>query len=197
MGVSMELIKALRERTAAGIVDCKKALEETGGDVDKAVEYLIRKGLAKVKQKGKEALEGLIYSYVHPGGRVGVLVEVNCNTDFVARTKEFQEFTENVAMQIAAMAPLYISAEDVPPDEIEKQKEVFRQQTKEMKKPEKVVEKIVDGKMKKWFEEVCLLNQPFIKDDKKTIDSLRGELISKTGENIQVRRFVRYALGEK
>ncbi len=197
MAISMDLIKALRERTAAGITDCKKALEETDGDIDKAVDFLVRKGLAKMKEKGKEALEGVVHSYVHPGGKIGVLVEVNCNTDFVARTEEFKEFAEDVAMQIAAMNPVYISREGVPGEDIQKQRDIFMEQVREMKKPENVLEKIVDGKMSKWYMEVCLLDQAFIRDDKKSIDTLRGELIAKTGENIQVRRFVRYMLGEK
>jgi elongation factor Ts len=194
---SMDMIKALRERTAAGISDCKKALEASELDLDKAAEYLVRKGLAKIKEKGKEALEGAVHGYIHPGGRVGVIVEVNCNTDFVARTPEFLEFAENVAMQIAAMNPTYVSKDQVSEEVRAKQREIFMEQAGELKKPEKVLEKIVDGKMEKWFTEVCLLDQPFIKDDRKTVDSLRGELVAKTGENIQIRRFVRYALGEK
>jgi elongation factor Ts len=197
MAISMDLIKTLRERTAAGITDCKKALEQTDGDIEKAVDFLVRKGLAKMKEKGKEALEGVVHSYVHPGGKIGVLVEVNCNTDFVARTHEFQEFAEDVAMQIAAMNPVYVSQEGVPEEDIRKQREIFMEQVRELKKPDNVLEKIVDGKMKKWYTEVCLLDQAFIRDDKKSIDTLRGELITKTGENIQVRRFVRYMLGEK
>ena len=194
---SMDLIKALRERTAAGIADCKKALEASELDLDKAAEYLIRKGLARIKEKGKEALEGVIHGYIHPGGRIGVIVEVNCNTDFVARTPEFQEFADNVAMQIAAMNPSFVSKDQISEEARSKQREIFLEQARELKKPEKVLGKIVDGKMDKWFTEVCLLDQPFIRDDKRTLDSLRGELIAKTGENIQVRRFVRYSLGEK
>jgi elongation factor Ts len=197
MAISMDLIKALRERTAAGIGDCKKALEATGGDIEKAVEFLVRKGLAKVKERGKEALEGVVHSYVHGGGRIGVLVEVNCNTDFVARTEEFKDFADNVAMQIAAMSPVYVSRDAIPQEDIRKQRDIFMEQAQELKKPQNVLEKIVDGKMSKWYTEVCLLDQPFIRDDKKSIDTLRGELIAKTGENIQVRRFTRYMLGEK
>jgi elongation factor Ts len=197
MTVSMDLIKTLRERTAAGISDCKKALEACDGDIEKAVEFLIRKGLAKMKERGKEALEGVIRSYVHAGGKIGVLVEVNCNTDFVARTPDFEEFAENVAMQVAAMNPCYVSRDVVPDQDLMRQREAFAEQAKELGKPEKVLDKIVDGKMNKWFTEVCLLDQPFIKDDKKSIEDLRGQLITKTGENIQVRRFVRFSLGEK
>lgn len=197
MAISMDLIKTLRERTAAGITDCKKALEETDGDIEKAIDFLVRKGLARMKEKGKEALEGVVQGYVHPGGKIGVLVEVNCNTDFVARTQEFQDFAEDVAMQIAAMNPSYISRDIVPEEDLRKQREIYMEQVRELKKPENVLEKIVDGKMNKWYTEVCLLDQAFIRDDKKSIDTLRGELIAKTGENIQVRRFVRYMLGEK
>ncbi len=197
MAISMELIKELRQRTAAGITDCKKALEAEDGDLDNAAEYLVRKGIAKMKEKGKEALEGVIHSYVHPGGKIGVLAEINCNTDFVARTKEFQQFAEDVTMQIAAMSPLYIGPDNVPEEDLNKQRDIFMEQARELKKPEKMLAQIAEGKIKKWFSEVCLLEQPFVKDDKKNIDVLRGELIAKTGENIQVRRFVRYSLGEK
>lgn len=197
MTISMDLIKTLRERTAAGISDCKNALESTDGDVEKAMDLLIRKGLAKMKEKGKEALEGVVNSYLHSGGRIGVLVEVNCNTDFVARTKEFQDFADDVAMQIAAMNPVYVSRDSISEGDVNRQRELFMEQAKDLKKPEKVLDKIVDGKINKWYTEVCLLDQSFIRDDKKTVDSLRGELITKTGENIQVRRFVRYVLGEK
>ena len=195
--VSMEQIKELRQRSGAGISSCKKALEETGGDMAKAVEYLQKKGLAKAKAKGKEAREGIVHGYIHPGGRVGVMVEVNCNTDFVARTEDFTDFAENVAMQIAAMSPLWVDSESVPEDALAKQKEIFGEQAKASGKPEKVIDKIVEGKIRKWYSEVCLLSQPYVQDDKQTIDDLRGSLISKTGENIVVSRFVRYELGEK
>ena len=197
MALSMDLIKELRQRTAAGITDCKKALEAEDGDLEKAAEYLVRKGIAKMKEKGKEALEGLIHSYVHQGGKLGVLAEINCNTDFVARTKEFQQFAEDVAMQIAAMSPLYIAPDNIPEEDLNRQRDIFMEQARELKKPEKILAQIAEGKIKKWFSEVCLLEQPFVKDDKKTIEVLRGELIAKTGENIQVRRFMRYSLGEK
>ncbi len=195
--VSMEQIKELRQRSGAGISSCKKALEETGGDMAKAMEYLQKKGLAKARARGKEAREGIVHAYIHPGGRVGVMVEVNCNTDFVARTEDFTDFAENVAMQIAAMSPLWVDSEAVPEDALAKQKEIFGEQAKASGKPEKVIEKIVEGKIKKWYSEVCLLDQPYVQDDKQTIDGLRGALISKTGENIVVSRFVRYELGEK
>jgi elongation factor Ts len=195
--VSMDQIKELRQRSGAGISSCKKALEETGGDLAKAIEYLQKKGLAKAKAKGKEAREGIVHAYIHPGGRVGVMVEVNCNTDFVARTEDFTDFAENVAMQIAAMNPLWVDSETIPEDALAKQKEIFGEQAKASGKPEKVIEKIVEGKIRKWYSEVCLLSQPYVQDDKQTIDDLRGALISKTGENIVVSRFVRYELGEK
>ncbi|MBW2260442.1 MAG: elongation factor Ts [Deltaproteobacteria bacterium] len=195
--VSMDQIKELRQRSGAGISSCKKALEETGGGMSEAIEYLQKKGLAKAKAKGKEAREGIVHAYIHPGGRVGVMVEVNCNTDFVARTEDFTDFSENVAMQIAAMSPLWVDTESVPDDALAKQKEIFGEQAKASGKPEKVIEKIVEGKIRKWYSDVCLLNQPYVQDDKQTIDALRGSLISKTGENIVVSRFVRYELGEK
>jgi elongation factor Ts len=195
--VDMELIKELRQRSGAGISSCKKALEETGGDLDKSIEYLQKKGLAKAKAKGKEARENIVHAYIHPGGRVGVMLEVNCNTDFVARTEDFAAFAEDVAMQIAAMNPLYVDQESVPGDALATQKEIFGEQARASGKPDKVIEKIVEGKLRKWYSEVCLLDQPFIRDDKQTVDKLRGSLISKTGENIVVGRFVRYELGEK
>ncbi len=195
--ISMDQIKELRQRSGAGISDCKKALEETSGEMNGAMEYLQKKGLARAKAKGKEAREGIVHSYVHPGGRVGVLVEVNCNTDFVARTTDFTEFAEDVAMQIAAMNPLYVDRDRIPAEDMEKQREIFGAQVRESGKPENILPKIVEGKIAKWYSEVCLLDQVFIRDDTQTIDSLRGTLISKTGENITVSRFVRYELGEK
>jgi len=197
MEITMDLVKALRERTAAGMTDCKKALEETGGELEKAQEYLVRKGLAKMKEKGKEALEGLVFAYVHTGGRIGVLVEVNSNTDFVARTDDFKQFVEDVALQIAAMNPLYISRDHVPAADMARLREGYLEEVAQLTKPQAVLDKIVDGKVAKWLQETCLLEQPFIKDDTTTLEKLRGGLITKTGENIQVRRFVRYALGEK
>jgi elongation factor Ts len=195
--VSLDQIRELRQRCGAGVTSCKKALVETGGDMDKAIEYLQKKGLAKAKAKGKEAREGVVHAYIHPGGRVGVLVEVNCNTDFVARTEDFLTFCEDVAMQIAAMNPLYVDQDSVPEQALGVQKEIFGEQARASGKPEKVIEKIVEGKLRKWYSEVCLLHQPFVREDDKTVDDLRGALISKTGENIVVNRFVRYELGEK
>jgi elongation factor Ts len=195
--VSMEQIKELRERSGAGISACKKALEETDQNMEAALTYLQKKGLLKAKAKGKEAREGLIHSYVHPGGRVGVLVEVNCNTDFVARTDDFVEFADDVAMQIAAMSPLYVDRDSIPTEDLEEQKDIFADQVKSSGKPEKIIPKIVEGKLNKWYTEVCLMDQPYVRDDKQTVDGLRGALISKTGENVSVSRFVRFELGEK
>jgi elongation factor Ts len=195
--VTMEQIKELRQRSGAGISACKKALTETGGNMDDAISYLQKKGLAKAKSKGKEAREGLVHAYIHPGGRVGVMLELNCNTDFVARTPDFAEFAEDVAMQIAAMNPLFIDPESVPETELASQTEIFSEQARASGKPEKVIEKIVEGKLRKWYSEVCLLNQPFIKNDDQSVDDMRGSLIAKTGENVVVSRFIRYELGEK
>lgn len=194
--VSMEQIKELRQRSGVGISSCKKALEETDGNMDEAMEYLQKKGLAKAKARGREAREGIVHAYIHPGGRVGVMVEVNCNTDFVARTEDFVQFADDVAMQIAAMSPLYVDPEGIPAEDLEKQKEIFAEQVKQSGKPDKIIPKIVEGKIAKWFSEVCLLNQPFVKEDKKSVDDMRGALISKTGENVTISRFVRYELGE-
>ena len=188
------LIKELREMTGAGIVDVKEALDETGGDKDKAVELLRKKGLAKqAKKADRVANEGLVESYIHSGGRIGVLVELNCETDFVARTDDFKFLAKEIAMHIAAANPLYVSSEDVPMEVIEKEKEIYKEQSKD--KPADIVEKILEGKIAKYFEEVCLVNQPFIKDGTKTIGDLLGEATGKIGEKIEVRRFARFMLG--
>ncbi len=195
--VSMDKIKELRERTGAGIMDCKRMLTETGGDVEKAVVELQKKGLAKAAKKaGRIATEGVVHAYIHPGSRVGVLLEVNCETDFVARNPDFVEFVEDVAMQVAAMSPQYVKAEDIPDEDRAAQKEIYKAQAAQSGKPDNIVEKMIEGKLKKWAKEVCLYDQPFIRDDKKTIDQIRTALVAKTGENISVRRFVRYELGE-
>jgi elongation factor Ts len=191
------MIKDLRERTGAGMADCKKALVEVGGDVDKAIDYLRAKGLAKAAKKaGREATEGAIVSYIHGGGRIGVLLEVNCETDFVARNEDFQGFTRDVAMQVAAMNPQFVRKEEVAADAVEREREVLLAKAKETGKPEPVVQKMVDGQISKWMKEICLLDQPFVKDPDKTIDQLQQELIAKIGENIKIRRFVRFELGE-
>jgi elongation factor Ts len=193
----MEKIKELRERTGAGVMDCKRVLAECDGDVDGAVVELQKKGLAKAAKKaGRIAADGVVYAYIHPGSRVGVLLEVNCETDFVARGEEFQEFVDDVAMQIAAMSPQYVKEEDIPPADVEAQREIFTAQAAESGKPANIIEKMIEGKVAKWAKEVCLYDQAFIRDDKKTIDGIRTALIAKTGENISVRRFVRYEVGE-
>jgi len=197
MEVTATMIKDLRERTGAGMADCKKALTETGADVDKAIDYLRAKGLAKAAKKaGREATEGLVVSYIHGGGRIGVLVEINCETDFVARNEDFMGFTRDVAMQIAAMAPQFVRTEEVSADAIAHEREVLLAKAKETGKPEPVIQKMVDGQISKWMKEICLLDQPFVKDPDKTINTLQQELIAKIGENIKIRRFTRFELGE-
>jgi len=195
--VTATLIKDLRERTGAGMADCKKALTEVGGDVDKAIDYLRTKGLAKAAKKaGREATEGLVVSYIHGAGRIGVLVEINCETDFVARNEDFQGFTREVALQIAAMNPQFVRRDEVGQDVIDREREVLVAKAKETGKPEPVVQKMVDGQITKWLKEICLLDQAWVKDPDKTIDQVQQELIARLGENIKVRRFVRFELGE-
>jgi elongation factor Ts len=197
MEVTATLIKDLRERTGAGMSDCKKALTEVSGDMDKAIDYLRTKGLAKAAKKaGREATEGAVVSYIHAGGRIGVLVEVNCETDFVARNEDFQAFTRDVAMQIAAMGPMFVRKDEVAEDVVAREREVLLAKAKESGKPEAVVAKMVDGQISKWMKEICLLDQGFVKDPDKTIEQLQQELIAKIGENIKIRRFVRFELGE-
>ena len=195
--ISAGMVKELREITGAGMMDCKKALVETNGDMEKAIEYLREKGLAAAAKKaGRITTEGIVESYIHGGGRIGVLVEVNCETDFVAKTDEFKELVKDIAMQIAAMRPLYVSKDDVPEEVIEKEKNILKAQALNEGKPAQVVEKMVEGRLKKYYEEVCLLEQPFIKDNDKTVKQLVNEKIAKIGENINIRRFVRFELGE-
>ena len=199
--VTAASIKDLRERTGAGMADCKKALVEVEGDVDKAIDYLRTKGLAKAAKKaGREATEGAVVSYIHGGGRIGVLVEINCETDFVARNEDFQAFTRDVALQIAAMNPQFVRKEEVAPDVLEKEKAVLvakaKEDPKNANKPDQVLAKITEGQVSKWMKEICLLDQPWVKDQDKTIEQLQGELIAKIGENIKIRRFVRFELGE-
>ncbi|RJE86783.1 translation elongation factor Ts [Paenibacillus sp. 1011MAR3C5] len=197
MAVSASAVKELRERTGAGMLDCKKALDETGGDVEKAIALLREKGLAAAANKaGRVATEGVVESYIHAGGRIGVLVEINCETDFVAKTDQFREFARDIAMQIAAANPKFVRREEVPAEELEKEKEILKNQALNEGKPEKIVEKMVEGRISKYYEEYCLLEQSFIKDPDKTISNLLNEKISKIGENISIRRFVRYELGE-
>jgi elongation factor Ts len=197
MDVSASTVKELRERTGAGMMDCKKALSETGGDLQKAVDYLRQKGLAAAAKKAdRVAADGAVGAYVHPGGKIGVLVEINCETDFVARTGEFQALLKDIAMQVAAANPRVVRREDVSPAELEKEKAIYRQQALETGKPEKVVEKIVEGKIERFFSEICLLEQSFIKDPDKNVTSVINDAIARLGENIQIRRFARYHLGE-
>jgi len=197
MEVSASVVKELREKTGAGMMDCKKALAETEGDVRKAIDYLRQKGLAAAAKKAdRAAADGAVGAYVHPGGKIGVLVEINCETDFVARTGEFQTLLKDIAMQVAAANPRYIRREDVSPAELDKEKEIYRQQALETGKPEKVIDKIVEGKIDRFYSEVCLLEQSFIKDPDKTISTVINDAIARLGENIQVRRFARYHLGE-
>jgi elongation factor Ts len=195
--ITANLIKDLRERTGAGMADCKKALVESDADVEKAIDYLRKKGLAKAAKKaGREATEGAIVSYIHGGGKIGVMVEINCETDFVARNDDFQQFTKDVAMQIAAMNPTFVRKDEVTDDVVAREREVLLAKAKESGKPEQVVAKMVDGQITKWLKEICLLDQSFVKNPDKTIDQLQQELIAKIGENIRVRRFVRFELGE-
>ena len=199
--ITAALIKDLRERTGAGMADCKKALQEVDGDMDKAVDFLRKKGLAKAAKKaGREATEGLVVSYIHAGGRIGVLVEINCETDFVARNEDFVGFTRDVAMQIAAMNPQVVRKEEVSEEVVAKEREIRIEQAKvdpkNAGKPEAVLAKIIDGQISKWLKEIALLDQPFVKDPNKTIEQIQQELVAKIGENIKVRRFARFELGE-
>jgi elongation factor Ts len=197
MEVSAAVVKELRDKTGAGFMDCKKALAETGGSLEKAVDYLRQKGLAAAAKKAERvATDGAVGAYVHPGGKIGVLVEVNCETDFVARTTEFQALLKDIAMQVAAASPRYVRREDVSVEELEKEKSIYRQQALESGKPEKVVEKIIEGKIERFYSEVCLLEQAFIKDPDKKVSDVVNEAVARLGENIQVRRFARYHLGE-
>ncbi|AKG35195.1 translation elongation factor Ts [Paenibacillus durus] len=197
MAVDAKSVKELRERTGAGMLDCKKALEEAGGDLNKAVEILREKGLSAAANKaGRAATEGVVESYIHAGGRIGVLVEINCETDFVGKTDQFKDFARDIAMQIAAAAPRFVRREEVPAEELEKEKEILRAQALNEGKPEKIVDKMVEGRINKYYEEHVLLEQAFIKDPDKTISNLLNEKVSTIGENISIRRFVRYELGE-
>lgn len=195
--ITAEMVKQLRERTGAGMMDCKKALNETNGDMDKAIEFLREKGLAAAaKKSGRIAAEGIVDAYIHGDGRIGVLLEVNIETDFAAKNNEFKSFVKDVAMQIAAARPEYIRKEEVPAEIIEKEKEILRAQALNEGKPEKIVDKMVEGRIEKYYKEVCLLEQPFIKDPDRTIGQLLTEKIATIGENINIRRFVRFEKGE-
>jgi elongation factor Ts len=195
--ISAEAVKDLRERTGAGFMDCKRALEEANGDVDKAVGLLRERGLAAAAKKaGRDAREGLVSSYIHTGGRVGVLIEVNCETDFVARTDEFQKLVRDLAIQVAGLAPRYVDVDGIPAADLERRRAELAEDAAVAAKPAEIREKIVDGQLKKWYREVCLLEQPF-RDEERSVRDLVTEKIATIGENIRVRRFVRYALGEE
>ncbi len=195
--ISAAMVKQLREKTGAGMMDCKNALSEVEGDIEKAIEFLRKKGLATAQKRAGRALsEGIIQSYIHMNGKLGVLVEVNCETDFVAKNEDFQEFAKNIAMHIAASNPLGITPEDVSEEIIEKEKEIYRAQALDMGKPENVTDKIVEGKLNKFYQESCLLNQPYVRDTDISIADLLNELIARIGENITIKRFVRYQIGE-
>ncbi len=197
MSISAKDVKALRDSTGAGMMDCKKALTESGGNMDEAVKWLRERGIAKAaKRAGKVAAEGAVHSYIHMGGKIGVLVEVNCETDFVARGEEFKQLVSDVCLQICSTAPLAICREELPEDLVEAEKALYVKQAEGTGKPENICAKIAGGKLNKWFKEVCLLDQPFVKDGDKTIAELLTELSGKIGEKIEVRRFVRFQLGE-
>lgn len=197
MTITANLVKELREKTSAGMLDCKKALEETKGDFDKAVEWLRTKGITKAEKKaGRIAAEGMVHAYIHGGNRVGVMIEVNSETDFVARNEQFQQLVKDLALHIAAMAPRYVKVDEIPAEVRETEKRVLMAKAKEEGKKPEMIEKIVEGQLKKWAAEICLLDQKFVKNPDKTIDEILKEAIATIGENIVVRRFVRYELGE-
>jgi elongation factor Ts len=197
VAVTAEMVKELRERTGAGVMDCKHALQETGGDMAEARDWLREHGVARAERRsGRATAEGTMGCYVHAGGKIGVLVEVNCETDFVARTPEFQDFAHQVAMQVAAQHPQYLRREDVPEAVIEKEKSFYRAEVEQAEKPPQVVERIVEGKLDRFFQDVCLLEQPFIRDPDKTVEELMKEVAAKVGENMRIRRFVRFQVGE-
>ena len=195
--ISAKMVKELREQTGAGMMDCKRALQETEGDLEKAVDWLREKGIASASKKsGRIATEGLVHAYIHGGGRIGVLVEVNCETDFAARNERFQELAKDIAMHIAATAPLAVRREEIPSSVIQKEREIYMAQARESGKPEKILDKIVDGKVEKFYKDNVLLEQPFVKDPDKSVEEVIKEAIATIGENITVRRFTRYHLGE-
>jgi len=197
LDITSAMVKDLRTKTGAGMMDCKEALTAAAGDVEKAIEYLRKKGMsAATKRSSKAAKEGVVASYIHMGGRIGVMVEVNCETDFVAKTEDFQQMAKDIAMHVAASNPLFLKPEEIPPKVMEREKEIYRSQALAEKKPEKIWERIIEGKLKKYYEEVCLLQQKFIKNTDITVETLVSNMIAKTGENIMVRRFARFQLGE-
>lgn len=197
MEINASQVKELREKTGVGIMDCKQALEECKGDISQAIDFLRKKGIATAKKRGgRRTSEGLVQSYIHAGGKIGVLVEVNCETDFSAKTDDFSSFVKDIAMQIAATNPISVDREGVPPEILKKEMDIYATQAKESGKPEKVIEKIVEGKMKKFYSEVCLLEQAFVKNPDNTVQDLVNDLMAKTGENIVINRFARFQLGE-
>jgi len=198
LSITSAMVKELRDKTGAGIMDCKEALNVSVGDFETAIDYLRKKGMsAATKRSSKAAKDGVVASYIHMGGRIGVLVEVNCETDFVAKTADFQLVAKDLAMHVAAANPLYLKSEDISPDVISREKEIYKSQALAEKKPEKIWDKIIEGKLKKYYEDVCLLNQKFIKDTDITVETLINNMIAKTGENIVIRRFARFQLGEE
>ncbi len=197
MQISASMVKELREKTGAGMMDCKKALNETNGDIEKAIDLLREKGIASADKKaGRIATEGIVESYIHGEGRIGVLVEINCETDFVAKTDEYKTFVKDIALHVAASNPKYVKRDEVSEDEIQKERDILKQQALNEGKPEQIVEKMVEGRIEKYFKEICLLEQPFIKDPDKSVEKLLKEKIAKIGENINIRRFARFELGE-
>lgn len=196
MEISAAMVRDLREKTNVGMMDCKKALQDTGGDMEKAVDLLRQKGLAKaMKREGREATEGMVHAYIHGGGKIGVLVEVNCETDFAGKSQDFVDFVKNVALHIAASNPLGVQREDIAQDVMERERAIYMAQAKESGKPENILEKMVEGKMRKFYEEFVLLEQKYVKDPDKTIQDYLNELVAKIGEKIMIRRFTRYQLG--
>jgi elongation factor Ts len=196
MAIEASIVKELREKTGAGMMDCKRALEESGGDIEEAQKILRKKGITKVERRAqRDTKEGLVEAYIHPGGKIGVLIEVNCETDFVAKTDEFKRMVRDLAMQVAATDPLSISNEDLDPSIIERETEIYRVQAKETGKPDNITEKIVKGRLQKYFQEVCLLDQPFVKDTDTSVRDRVTEVASKLGENIVIRRYIRFLLG--
>ncbi len=197
MDISASLVKELRDKTGVGVMDCKEVLKECSGDINQAIDYLRKKGIATSKKRGgRITSEGEIQSYIHPGGKIGVLVEVNSETDFTGKTDDFKDFVRNIAMHIAATNPIAIDREGIPSDVLDKEREIYASQAKDLGKPEKVIDKIVEGKMKKFYTEACLLEQPYVKNPDITVQDLLHEMMAKTGENILIRRYVRYQLGE-
>ncbi len=197
MEITADMVKELRQRTGIGVMECKEALAESQGDIEKAIAVLRKKGAARAQERmNREASQGIVHSYIHMEGKLGVLVEVNCESDFVARNEEFKGLAKNIAMQIAAANPRFVSSADIPEAELEQEKEIIRGQLQDSNKPPQIIEKIVEGKLKKFFQEVCLLDQPYIKEDKTTVQQLIASTIAKFGENIKVRRFARFELGK-